>query len=77
MYVGVHSTQMKQKIMMFSKNRCCWIIPPKKTLLRANIRQKIPQKNPTMGQHYFALLFCIAMLLILKDQALYMQQTEE
>lgn len=52
----------------------------KKPLLRANTRQKIPQKNPAMGQRYFALLFCIAMLLILKDQGseyeLYMQQTE-
>lgn len=52
----------------------------KKPLLRANTRQKIPQKNPAMGQRYFALLFCIVMLLILKDQGseyeLYMQQTE-
>lgn len=36
--------------------------------MRTNTSQKIPQKNPAMGQCYFALLFCIALPLILMDQ---------
>lgn len=57
MYVGVHSTQMEQKTMELNKNRCCWIIPPKKTLLRTNASEKIPEKNPAMD--FYKTIFLI------------------
>lgn len=64
MYVGVHISQLEQKTMELSKNKCCWITPPKNLLLRTDTSQKRPQKNPGMGQVYIALLFCIVMVLI-------------